>query len=374
MPSNLKLFLILPLLVSFYANSLDPEKVESETPDFIAPPPTDATNGAAVALDSERLRAILKQIQPVDLDSVLAKQIAEEQNITLTPEMIIALRKLLAEQELAFNQPVANVNLLVNSERLVLSSIQPPISLNVKRGFDTFVEFYDLAGNPWPVERGIAVGSSEQFTAVTMNDLAENVPSNIVRVNASTSFGDTTMTVQLRGVRETVNFRLVHNQLNSDADYKRVFTVPLINSDIASTSMANQQSAANVDASRKRANAFLKAANESFEPFFTGDVPTGAISIPVLEGDASAWMFNGFLYVRSRIELLTFPTDQHGKQSFSGWYVHKMAPFPQITYYKDSRSLTIILDDDALMSAVNQQRIMQQQLESVRLDSDFLGG
>lgn len=351
-----------------------------DTSEKLAPPPlkadgTEANSEENLTFNEQKFLEILSKIKPVDYDEDTLKQIAETQNITLTPEMILALRTLLARQEQAFNAPVKDIVLNVASERLNLSSIQIPIRLNVKRGFDTFVEFYDLTGTPWPVEKFISIGATEQFTAQALADLSENVQSNIVRVNAVSNLGDTTMTVQLKGVKETVNFRLIHNQLDSNADYKRVFTVPLVNTELANALPATAQVGDQpATPTQQRTNEFLRAANESFEPFFTGDVPAGAIEIPVLDGDAYAWMYQGFLYVKSRIEIITFPTSQHGVQSFSGWYVHKMSPYPQVSYYKDSKNLTIVLDDDALMSAANQQKIMMEQQEYTKMSLEALGG
>ncbi len=349
------------------------------------PPPVSAAKGVNLDVNQEKLLEIIKKIAPVELDANTLGQIAQEQGIDLTPEMIIAIRMLMAEKELALNQPLKDVKLNVSAERLTLSSIQPPIRLNIKPGFDTFVEFYDLTGTPWPVEKFISVGATEQFEAKTLADIRSNtaqdgqaandIPSNIVRVNAKSSMGDSTMTIQLRGVKETINFRLVHNQLDSDADYKRVFTVPLVNTQMANVMAGLSPSGTyKPDLTEQRTNEFLKAANESYEPFFTGDVPEGAIEVPVLKGDASAWMYGGFLYVRSRIEIITFPTGQYGVQSFSGSYVHKMAPYPQVSYYKNGQNMTIVLDDDVLMSAASQHRIMEEQKKAADLSLNMIGG
>jgi hypothetical protein len=51
-----------------------------------------------------------------------------------------------------------------------------------------------------------------------------------------------------------------------------------------------------------------------------------------------------------------------------------MSPYPQVSYYKDSKNLTIVLDDDALMSAANQQKIMMEQQEYTKMSLEALGG
>lgn len=370
--------------ISCAASAQTEVKKMEEAKEF-GPPPVESSKGVNIDIDQNKLLELIKKIDPVKLDDNAFLQVAQEQGIDLTPEMIIALRMLLAEKELALNQPVKEVKLNVAAERLTLSSIQPPISLNVKKGFDTFIEFYDLAGNPWPVEKFISVGAVEQFSAEALADIVKNsskegeapnsISSNIVRVNAKSNLGDTTMTVQLRGVKETVNFRLVHNQLDSNADYKRVFTVPLINAEMANVMAGiSPTGQTKVDLTRQRTNEFLKAANESYEPFFTGDVPDGAIEVPVLKGDATAWMYDGFLYVRSQIETITYPTGQYGVQSFSNFYVHKMVPYPHVSYYKNGQNVTIVLDDDALMTAVSQHKIMKEQKESADLSLNMVGG
>lgn len=375
------------LLASLLASSVSIaiNATAQEAQEF-APPPPPAQAKAPISepitavTNDKVLSDLLEKLRPIELETPQAVEVARSQNIVLTPEMIVALRTLMAERDIALKQSVKNVELKVSSERLNISSIQKPLLLQVQKGYDTFVEFYDLAGNPWPTEAFISVGATEQFKAEQLTDLPNSVKSNIVRVSAAADYGDSTMTIQLQGLKETVNFRLVHNQLSETVDYKRVFTVPMINSAFAQASLSTagadgvQVPTSNNAQVNATVNEFMRAANESFEPFFTGDVPDGAMNIPVIKGDAAAWLYNGFLYVRSKNEVLTYPSDQVGIQSFSGLFVHKMSPYPLISYYVNSKSETIVLDDDTLMSAVNYQRIQKEQQEQTKLTLDLMGG
>lgn len=326
-----------------------------------------------VPIDDQAIQELLEQLAPAELDPNSAKALAAKQKLNLTPELLMAFRRLLAQKEVALNQPIKEIELRVDSEKIELSATQKPILIAVRQNYDTFVEFYDLAGNPWPVEAFVSVGNEKMFKAnrlsssvVTTNGEGTTAPetkvsekSHIVRVTAASGFGDTTMTVQLQGQTETVNFRLIHNQLANVVDYKRVFTVPAINREAAEREYAKSDEEL-VD---KRHEEFMQASHESFSPYFTGDVPTGAMVIPVIEGDAEAWMYKGNLYVRSRNEILTYPSNQMGVQSQSGMYVHKMKPYPRVTYFADSSPKTILLDDEALMSAYEYQKSQLEQEE-----------
>lgn len=305
--------------------------------------------------DQQKINALLQQLKPIDLGKEDSIELLRLQGVEITPELILAYRTLQLQQSLALSKPVKEAKLNVQSERLNISSIQPPISISTRNGYDTFIEFYDLAGNPWPADEYISVGAKEMFDAVKLPDNNSSVKNHIVKVSAKDVYGDSTLTVQLKELKETVNFRLIHDPLAESVDYKRIFIIPRINREAVITQQENGVDVSGVQSNNKEYNDFIKSSHESFEYFFTGDVPTGSINIPVISGDATAWLYGGYLYVRTSIEILQYPQDL-GVQKFSGMFVHKTTPFPRITYYKNSEAVVIQLDDESLSSAVDNQK------------------
>jgi hypothetical protein len=344
-----------------------------ETPAKEAPAKSEQVSAEPLSTSElDAVNKLLEKIKPAELDTESARAVVQAQGIDLTPEMIMAIRKALLMQDEALIKPVTEINLKVDSERLNVSVIQAPITLSIRNGYDTFIEFYDITGAPWPATKNINIGAKELFEAVAL-DSEDEQKSHIIRISAKSRFGESTLTVHLKGLKETVNFRLLQNELKEEVDYKRIFTLPMVNPEAAAEAMARTDSAA-VSAKTASMNEFAKAASVSLEPFFTGSVPDGAIAIPVLEGDAMAWMYKNDLYIRSTNEIIQYPAAHKGSQKFGEMYVHIVAPFPRITYYKDSRPVTIHLDDDALVSAIEYQKQQAQQSLDTQLNLKMIGG
>ena len=209
---------------------------------------------------------------------------AVEQVFPMTPEMVRRYLGILEENERASTGTPEPAPIRV-AEMIAFDPSAAPPRIHVAPGIATAVGFYDSTGSPWPV-RQYVLGDGERFEVIQLGN-----GSNTLTVSALSRFGWTNLVVALSDEPSPVVLRI---KVGRDRAHYRT----------------------NIQIMKPGPEAASDFETPPEEPSFPSDpnlmdivgglgpaVP--AVDIPVNGVEASAWLVDGDIYIRSRHALLS---------------------------------------------------------------------
>lgn len=277
--------------------------------------------------------------------AVLEEIVANVVNDGPPPELISLKRKLEEALNKATLAPLRSITGLSVNEVLSVSPGSGSVKLRLLKDMDTTIEFYDQAGNPWPVANQRVANDVFQ---VTKPDIANH----ILYIRPSVDFVVTNLSILLDTVNTSFSFMLSTNEhpisgTEVEFDERIKFTVPLVSRAMKESSERNPQVSRAVMPIDGAIGYFLD--QSQFEHL------KDVIVIPVLKGDATAYLYEGSLYVRTTYESFVFPGSAASSRPENNIRVYKAKKAePILTFYHDGKRQIVILDDDILHTA-NQQ-------------------
>ena len=209
---------------------------------------------------------------------------AIEQVFPMTPDMVRRYLRILEENERASTETPEPAPISV-SEMIVFDPSDAPPRIHVAPGIATAVGFYDSTGSPWPV-RQYVLGDGERFQVIQLGE-----SSNTLTVSALSRFGWTNLVVALADEPSPVVLRI---SVGRDQAHYRT----------------------NIQIAKPGPEAVSDYEASLEEPTFRSDrnlldIVSGlgpavpAVDIPVSGVDASAWLVDEDIYIRSKHALLS---------------------------------------------------------------------
>jgi hypothetical protein len=260
---------------------------------------------------------------------------------TPPPELIKLARKLQEVKLKAEVEPLRKVQSLSSSLELDVDGSTNIQEIKLIPGYLTTIEFFDTAGNPWPiVDQSIG---SKIFTVKR-----PNTAPHTFRILVDQDFKQTNLSYLLDGI--TTSFRFIlsatdDGDLESPRSYHdRVrITVPLVSKAMKDGVSSNLK----VSAAPVR-NSDLHMFLEMSEY----ESPEGAIVVPVIDGQAQVWLYDGSMYIRTRYKSLMFPQAKQEATSGSGVKVFRVDDVRPLLIFSDNGEEKFIqLDDDVIIQA-----------------------
>lgn len=272
---------------------------------------------------------------------VYAKVVSELLKNTSPPELIKLARKLQEVKMKAEVEPLRKVQSLSSSLELDVDGTSNIQEIKLIPGYLTTIEFFDTAGNPWPiVDQSIGSGIFKVERPATAP--------HTFRIFVEQDFKQTNLSYLLDSI--TTSFRFIlsatdDGDLNSARSYHdRVrITVPLVSramkEGVSSKYKVNAAPVRNSDL-----HMFLEMSEY--------ESPEGAIVVPVIDGEAQVWLYDGSMYVRTRYKSIMFPQAKQEATSGSGVKVYRIDDVRPLLIFSDNGQEKFIqLDDDVIIQA-----------------------
>lgn len=232
-----------------------------------------------------------KNVQPALTDNTdMSKQRVDgfnksiEKNFPMTPEMIQKYREIYdANQKALYDRPEPKGR--VDAGFISLQPGETPPQLTVSPGIASVIGFYDVTGQPWPIDQYI-LGDGKNFQVVQVGKDASSIAVTPLR-----NFGWTNIIVALKDEAKPV----VMNVKVSDAQVQYRHDVQIMSSGPnAKPNMANTDSTVEEAGSPMLLNVLSGV-----------DLPKTAKPVRVEGVDARAWLIGEKLYIRSKSPMLS---------------------------------------------------------------------
>ncbi len=229
---------------------------------------------------------------------------AERQLFPLEPEKIVKLRKKYEKNELAKSQsgdtppkPTAT------SQFVNLSPGSTPPVIRLSQGFVSSLVFLDSTGAPWPIA-AYDLGNPGAF------NIQWDKVSNTMMIQSNKLYTYGNLAVRLQGLNTPVMLTLIPGQ--KAVDYRVDLRIQGIgpNANNAPTE-----------------EGLPASANELLLHVLDGVPPPGSSRLVVSGGDARAWLFNGQMYVRTNLTILS-PGWIGSMTSADGMHAYEMPKSP----------------------------------------------
>lgn len=209
---------------------------------------------------------------------------AIEQVFPMTPDMVRRYLRILEENERASTETPEPAPISV-AEMIVFDPSDAPPRIHVAPGIATAVGFYDSTGSPWPV-RQYVLGDGERFQVIQLGE-----GSNTLTVSALSRFGWTNLVVALADEPSPVVLRISVER--DQAHYRTNIQLAKPGPEAAPDyEVPLEESTFPSDPNLRDIVGGLGPA-----------VP--AVDIPVSGVDASAWLVDEDIYIRSKHALLS---------------------------------------------------------------------
>jgi hypothetical protein len=288
--------------------------------------------------------------RPPDLpDEFLMKMLASK-GIVLSPEQTKTFRIIMTQNTIAEELPLVDVNMVNDTIALGVGVGSKIVTINLVKGFDTFIKFIDSSGNPWPVQL-ISIGSNAFKYEKGGADNANK--SHIIKLVVNTPNKTSNLTVGLEGVDELINFKLVNNALQKDVSASITFSVtgvsPRTAKNISNYASKNTTRSMNVLTDKVLDNTMDET-----------DAP-GAVIIPLLFGDSriTATFHGGHLYIKAPYGVMPAP-DVDMQFSRGGYTAYRAKPESLLMFMdKKGRVHKAVLADDVLFEALDDYSVQQ---------------
>lgn len=251
--------------------------------------PSAGSSGLYVGTVGEDGRA-KKQPDPLTDNTEMSKDRIEgfnksiEKNFPMTPDMIERYRKINeANQRALYDRPEPKGR--VDAGFISLQPGETPPQLTVSPGIASVIGFYDVTGQPWPIDQYI-LGDGKNFQVVQVGKDASSIAITPLR-----GFGWTNVIIALKGEAKPVvmNVRVSDNQVQYRHDVQIMTSGPN-----AKPNMANSDSTVEEAGSPTLLNVLSGV-----------DLPKSAVPVRVDGVDARAWLIGKKLYIRSKNPMLS---------------------------------------------------------------------
>jgi hypothetical protein len=282
---------------------------------------------------------------------VYSKVVSELLKNITPPELIRLTRRLQEIKYKAEVEPLRKVQSLSSTFELDVDGGSTIQEIKLIPGYLTTIEFFDTAGNPWPiVDQSIG---SKIFT-VTRPETAPHT----FRILVDQDFKQTNLSYLLDSIPTSFRFILSATDETNGKEVRpyhdRVrITVPLV-SRAMKEGLSNLKVAA-VPVRNSDLTMFLEISEyESVD---------GAIVVPVIDGSAQVWIYDGSMYVRTRYKSLMFPQSKQEATSGSGIKVYRLDDIRPLLIFSDNgQEKYVQLDDDVIIQAAmmnNQNELIE---------------
>jgi len=254
--------------------------------------PQPDNNGAMSAKEEEKI------VDDIAYDNT------EKQLFPLGPEKIVKLRKKYEQSELAKTQsgdtppkPTAT------SQFVNLSPGSTPPVIRLSQGFVSSLVFLDSTGAPWPIA-AFDLGNPGAF------NIQWDKVSNTMMIQSNKLYTYGNLAVRLQGLNTPVMLTLIPGQ--KAVDYRVDLRIQGIgpNADNAPVE-----------------EGLPPSASEVLLHVLDGVPPPGSKRLIVSGGDARAWLFNGQMYVRTNLTILS-PGWLGSMTSADGMHAYEMPKSP----------------------------------------------
>jgi len=248
---------------------------------------------------------------------------AIEQNFPMTPEMIRRYRDIYENTERALSDR-AEPEARVDAGFISLEPGETPSEISVAPGIASVLGFYDMTGQPWPIEQYV-LGSGEDFQAVQLGQSSNNIA-----ITPLKRFGWSNLVVVLKDQPKPVVMRVGIS--TETAHYRHDVQV------MAAGPNATRNTAASDRVLTEAGSGLLLAALSGV------DLPSSARPVDIVGVDARAWVVGERLFVRSRHALLS-PSWAASMSGPDGIRVYEIKPGPVALFSVDG---TIVRADVVL--------------------------
>lgn len=279
----------------------------------------------------------LAEARELMIDNERQKKKEQEIRNKLDPEEIVEFRRYQQRIEEAQNKPLGqSVELTTRTVDVELGSAKP-IDINIAPGYVSSIVFYDQTGSPWTIE-GEVIGDKNAFSSTIVS-----TNQNIASLEILRPFATSNALVVLDGLDIPLVFRLNGN--NQAIDSRLTVRIPKF------------------------------GPNAKVAPFVTDRVDNASPEmISILDGDWSqlnnakryklsgvegeAYLYNGFLYVRSP-HLLLIPASESRLSSPSGYQITKIVPSENLVFSVDGERVYAEVEEVQDVKIRNKKSIFQ---------------
>ena len=225
----------------------------------------------------------------------------------LNPNQIVTLRGMFDESQRAVAQYPGVPPKPTSSSILVNMSpgAAPPV-IRLRAGYVTSLVFLDSTGQPWPVT-GYDLGNPKAFN---IQPSAPDGKSNTLIVQALDHYEEGNLAIMLKDENTPVMMTLMPGQ--RAVDYRVDLRIPGIGPN-GLVSMSG----------------LPQAENPLLLDFLDGVPPTGAKLLTITGAPAQAWSFQGHLFLRTRVTVLS-PGWIASMNSPDGTHVYELAKTPVV--------------------------------------------
>lgn len=225
----------------------------------------------------------------------------------LSPAQIVTLRDMFDQSQRAVTQYPGTPPKPTSSSMLVNMSpgAAPPV-IRLRAGYVTSMVFLDSTGEPWPVV-GYDLGNPKAFS---IEPSAPDGKSNTLIIQALERYQQGNLAVMLKDENTPVMLTLMPGQ--RAVDYRVDLRIPGLGPNAAVSMMGLPQ-----------------AANPVLLNFLDGVAPEGAKELQVIGAPAQCWVFEGHLFLRTRVTILS-PGWIASMGSPDGTHVYELAKTPVI--------------------------------------------
>jgi len=270
-----------------------------------------ATTGPAVAIAAQQAQEAALMSSPDAFGNTQPSRAAFTQVLRnlmpLTPSQILTLRGLFDKTQQAVATYPGTPPKPTSSSILVNMSpgATPPI-IRLRDGYVTSMVFLDSTGQPWPVV-GYDLGNPKAFN---IQPSAPDGKSNTLLIQAMDRYQEGNLAVMLKDENTPVMLTLMPGQ--RAVDYRVDLRIPGMgpNAMVLSSGLPS-------------------AENPVLLSFLDGTPPPDAQLLTVEGAPSQAWSYQGFLYLRSRLTILS-PGWIATMSSPDGTHVYQLAKTPVI--------------------------------------------
>lgn len=227
--------------------------------------------------------------------------------LALSPQQITTLRTMLDESQRAVSlYPGVPPKPTSSSIMVSMSPGSTPPVIRLRLGYVTSLVFLDSTGQPWPVA-GYDLGNPTAF------NIQPNVPdgkSDMLLVQARDRYQQGNLAVMLQGENTPVMLTLIPGQ--RAVDYRVDLRIPGVGPNGLLVS-----------------NGLPQTENPMLLSFLDGTPPNGARVLTVEGAPAQAWDYDGRLYLRTRVDVLS-PGWIASMNSPDGTHVYELTKTPVV--------------------------------------------
>lgn len=239
----------------------------------------------------------------------------------MTPSQIETLHYLYAQSERAVSSSVTAPPRPTTTElALNISPGSTPPVIRLSAGFVTSVALIDSTSSPWPIE-WIDVGNPKDY------NVQWDKKSNIVIIQALTSYGSANMAMKLVGLTTPIMLTLMPGQ--KVVDYRVDLRVPGIGPNGTTASVQGLPSMGDP--------VILSVLN--------GVPPKSSIVLHVAGGAAQAWLINNQVYLRTRMTVLS-PSWITQLSSGDGMHVYVLPVSPVVLAMSHGQMVSLTVKHD----------------------------